>query len=204
MINLCIFAKAPDAGKAKTRLIPALGAASAAQLQALMIRDTLRRFAGFAPGGVELWCAPDTDHPFFQACAREYLVHLREQGSGDLGERMGRAAVEGGVILIGSDCPMLQAGTVEAAGDALREGFEAALVPAEDGGYVLLALRRYAPELFSAMPWGTEQVLDETLARLARLGWRVQVLGAHWDVDRPADLARLVALRPETFGDFAF
>jgi len=94
-------------------------------------------------------------------------------------------------VLIGSDCPALRPSDLRAAARALRDGADAVLVPAEDGGYPLLGLRRVSRQLFDGIPWGRATVLDRTRARLRRLGWRWKELRTLWDVDRPEDVARL-------------
>ena len=65
------------------------------------------------------------------------------------------------------------------------------IIPSEDGGYVLIGLRRYADDLFTEVPWGTERVMEETRLRLRNLGWRWHELPERWDVDRPEDVERL-------------
>jgi glycosyltransferase A (GT-A) superfamily protein (DUF2064 family) len=73
----------------------------------------------------------------------------------------------------------------------LQDGNDAVLGPARDGGYVLIGLNRPAPELFAGINWSTWAVMHETRSRLRALGWRWRELAEQWDVDRPADLARL-------------
>ncbi|RLA31853.1 MAG: glycosyltransferase, partial [Gammaproteobacteria bacterium] len=65
------------------------------------------------------------------------------------------------------------------------------LGPAEDGGYVLIGVRRLSPVLFEGVDWGSDRVLRQTRARLTALGWRWHELRMLWDVDRPEDLMRL-------------
>ncbi len=192
-----IFAKAPTPGEVKTRLIPALGESGAAQLQRQLIERTLRIAAAAGLGASELWCAPDPDDPFFAACAKRYGVSLRAQGAGDLGVRMGRAlefalAAGSAGLLIGCDCPALTSAYLREAAAALGAGNEAVFGPAEDGGYVLVGLRRGRPaQLFDGVAWGSASVMQETRARLARGNWRWRELPPLWDLDRPEDLLRL-------------
>ena len=98
------------------------------------------------------------------------------------------------VILVGADCPLLEARHLASAFDWLQQGEDAVLGPAEDGGYVLLGLRRVNRALFRDIPWGGDQVLALTRQRLAQLGWRWRELEPLWDLDRPADLDRLGAV----------
>ncbi|WP_445939502.1 TIGR04282 family arsenosugar biosynthesis glycosyltransferase [Pseudomonas sp.] len=195
-ISLHLLARAPVAGRVKTRLIPALGAQGACDLQQLLLERALQLPArGFTERFLWLDDLPDAG---LQALARRLGWTLVEQPAGDLGERMRRIAALGlaesdAVILIGNDCPALDGGYLQAACDALQEQ-SVVIGPAEDGGYVLLGLRCIDAALFSDMPWGTERVFDMTLQRLQQLDWRPALLPALWDVDRPEDLSRLAAL----------
>ena len=194
--RIVVFAKAPEPGKVKTRLIPALGEAGAAALHRRLVMHSLRvaRDAGLGP--VELWCAPDTRHAFFAECERQFGASLHSQCEGDLGARMRRALetiLERArrAILVGSDIPALSAQYLRDAERALGRAHDAVVGPAEDGGYVLIGLARCDPELFRDIPWGEPEVLAETRGRLAALRWRCLELPALWDVDRPEDLERL-------------
>lgn len=193
---ICVFARAPVAGAAKTRLIPLLGAAGAAALQGRLIAQALATACAAAPQQLELWCAPDAGHPLLQSLARQFDAQLQVQQGADLGERMAfavdaalRRATQ--VLLIGSDCPALTAGHLQQAAAALRAGSDAVLVPAEDGGYALIGLSRNAPELFADITWGGPEVLAQTRARLRECGLRGHELETLWDVDRPEDFLRL-------------
>jgi glycosyltransferase A (GT-A) superfamily protein (DUF2064 family) len=95
-------------------------------------------------------------------------------------------------VLIGTDCPSLTVHDLQEAAGVLRQGIDAVIGPTEDRGYVLIGLRRYAPELFTGISWGTESVLDQTRACLQGLGWKWHELSERWDVDRPEDVERLI------------
>ncbi|VXC35071.1 conserved hypothetical protein [Pseudomonas sp. 9AZ] len=195
-ISLHLLARSPVAGQVKTRLIPALGAQGACDLQQMLLERALQLPAdGFAERFLWLDGVPSTS---LQALAQRLGWTLVEQPAGDLGERMRRIATLGlaesdAVILIGNDCPALNGDYLQAACSALQER-SVVIGPAEDGGYVLLGLRCIDATLFSEMPWGTERVLDMTLQRLQQLDWHPGLLPALWDVDRPEDLSRLAAL----------
>lgn len=194
--RILIFAKAPRPGCVKTRLIPLLGAAGAATLHARLVERTLAAARAADVGTVELWCAPDTAHPFFDTCRERHGVTLMQQSAGDLGARMVDAcqrtlAQTGRVILAGSDCPVLAASHFRAADRALRGGDDAVFCPVQDGGYVLIGLTRCDPGLFAGVAWSTASVMQSTRDRLKQLGWRWHELETLWDVDRPEDCERL-------------
>jgi uncharacterized protein len=194
--RLIVFAKAPEPGKVKTRLIPALSAAGAAELHRRLVRHSLGAATAARLGPVELWCAPDTSDPFFRECERRFGASLHAQGEGDLGARMRRAfesalAHAPRAILVGSDIPALSAQYLRDADQALVRGDDAVIGPAEDGGYVLMGLSRSDPELFRDIPWGGPEVMAEMRRRIAALAWRLRELPVLWDVDRPEDLGRL-------------
>ncbi|KLE33985.1 TIGR04282 family arsenosugar biosynthesis glycosyltransferase [Aurantiacibacter luteus] len=182
--TVALFAKYPRAGEAKTRLIPALGTEGAAMLHRRLVKRTLAtvRASGLA---VTVWTtgAPHADF-------REWLgedVPLAAQGEGDLGARLARVPAPG--ILLGADIPDLRPHHLTAAAAALTE-VPVVVGPAEDGGYYLLGFRQPMPELFADMPWGTDRVLAETVARLRGSGTAYRLLETLADCDRPEDLTR--------------
>ena len=194
---LIVFARAPVPGKAKTRLAAAIGAEAAARLHARLVERAVATAVAARAGAVELHCAPDARHPFFARLAARYGVALRAQGRGEVGARMHRAlarALRGAAaaaVLVGCDCPVLRASDLRRALRELRAGADAVFAPAEDGGYVLVGLRRSAPQLFSGIEWGSARVMSATRERLRELGWSWRELRQVWDVDRPEDYERL-------------
>lgn len=197
-IAVLVFARAPQPGRAKTRLIPRLGAWGAARLQARLTGNAIRtaRMAGVGP--VELHVIPRRGHAFFRMIGRG--MEVRNQRGAHLGERMHAAMARAlrrhsGVVLIGTDCPSLRAAHVRRAARWLMGGYDAVLAPAEDGGYGLIGLRRAAPSLFHGIEWGAADVYARTAAKLRAGGFRWRDLPAIWDVDRPEDLERLRSLR---------
>ena len=195
--RIVVFAKAPVAGLAKTRLIPALGAQGAARLAAAMLSHAVEQALASAVGPVELCVTPAPHDPVWSGLAPQASLTWSDQGDGDLGERMARAAkraLDAGepVLLMGTDCPELTAGRIrEAAASLLAAG--ATLVPAFDGGYVLLGLNRFDASLFAGIPWSTATVAQATRARVEQLGWSLQALPTLHDIDEPADLRWLPA-----------
>ena len=195
--TVIVLAKAPVAGYAKTRLIPALGAAGAAALAQRLLDHAVAQARAARLGPVEVCCAPDSDHPLFAGLAALAGVALSCQASGDLGERMVQAlhralAITPCALLIGSDAPALDAAMLQRAAQALDQA-DAVFVPAFDGGYALVGLRRPAPSLFDGMAWSTDSVMSDTRQRLAAAGLRHVELPPLADIDGPADLAHLPA-----------
>lgn len=195
--RILIFAKAPVPGYAKTRLAPVLGAQGAADLQAKLIHRTVDMTVGSRLAPIQIWACGYAGLEFFDAFrfALDGQVHI--QCGHDLGARMGHALeqVLGSAdfaVLIGTDCPAMDSGYLERACAILDSGCNAVLGPAEDGGYVLIGLRRYDPRLFGEIAWGTSEVLRQTRERLHHLGWTCGELPTLWDIDLPDDLRRLV------------
>lgn len=186
------MAKAPLAGYAKTRLIPALGAAGAARLHRYLTLRTLATARAAGLGPVTLWCAPDLQQRFFRALQQHCGIELRAQPDADLGQRMAHIFAAAGakpLLLIGSDCPALEPEHLRQAALTLQSA-DAAFIITEDGGYYLVGLRRPAPELFTGIAWSTPQVMAQTRDRMAMLGLRWQEVARLWDIDDAADLAR--------------
>ncbi len=192
--KLIIFARYPEPGRVKTRLIPALGEEGAASLHQRLTEHTLNWAASLAetdPGLLEIRFDGEN-----QSLMQEWLgpgweyVH---QGEGDLGRRMGRAFEDNfqkdikQVVLVGTDCPQLTAFHAEMAFEALKK-HDLVLIPVYDGGYSLIGLRRMEPALFESIEWGTESVFVATLGRARENGLSVKALKPLHDVDHPGNL----------------
>ncbi len=191
--HLIVFAKAPVPGQVKTRMAPAIGAAAAARLAERMLNETLARATAANPLDIELCCAPDEHHPALDQAAAQVGATLSRQTGADLGARMAAAfrialTRYQRVLLIGTDCPALDASVLHAAATALADGNDAAFVPAVDGGYVLIGLSRVHPDLFRDISWSTSRVMAETERRLVNLGWQWHKLKPLPDIDDPQDL----------------
>jgi hypothetical protein len=198
-VSIAILTKAPIPGLAKTRLIPAIGAHAAAALQERLTKRAVSTAIAAGIGPVTLWCAPDATHGTFLKLVTSKRITLKPQPKGDLGARMfaATAASNGPVLVIGTDCPALTDVHLRGAADSLREGMDVILIPAEDGGFVLIGTRSAQPALFTDIAWGTDTVLAETRARVVALRLGLAERPPLWDVDTEDDLARLERECPE-------
>jgi rSAM/selenodomain-associated transferase 2/rSAM/selenodomain-associated transferase 1 len=195
-----MLARYPRLGEVKTRLVPPLTAEKALALHDRLARHTLRSLLALQATG-DARAEVRTDAAFAHV-AHDWLgggFSARYQGEGDLGDRIrlafgdsfGRGADR--VVVVGSDCPRLTSVHLRAALAAVDE-VDVVLGPAVDGGYYLVALgkdsaKRSVPVLFSDVAWGTDTVLDRTLAICAEHGLTFALLDQLPDVDRPEDLA---------------
>ncbi|MDF5718706.1 MAG: TIGR04282 family arsenosugar biosynthesis glycosyltransferase [Rhizonema sp. NSF051] len=191
--HLIIFTRYPEAGKTKTRMIPALGTKGAADLHRQMTEHTLTQVkqlqsnaisfeVRFAGGDLQLmqgWLGSDSIY--------------QSQGDGDLGQRMARSllsAFQSGAekaVLIGTDCPDVNADILAEAFAKLHH-YNLVLGPAMDGGYYLVGLQYPIPELFIDIDWGTAKVLQQTVKIAENLNLSVVYLPYLADIDRPEDL----------------
>ncbi|MFW5426836.1 MAG: TIGR04282 family arsenosugar biosynthesis glycosyltransferase [Methylophagaceae bacterium] len=190
---ILVFCKAPVAGQVKTRLMPELTDRQAAEIHIELTNGILSLLSKSQLSPIQLWCSPDTSHPFFEQCAIKYGVSLHLQQGNDLGERMNHAIhtaleISSTVLLIGCDCPTFESNDFEFAITALQAENEVVIAPAKDGGYVMIGMTQAKPQLFLNMTWGHEQVLNNTRQRLAELGLKYIETRQHWDVDTVTDL----------------
>lgn len=193
-IRIVVMAKAPRAGLAKSRLIPVLGADGAAQLAERMLHHTLAEAVSAGIGPVELCRTPFVD-PVWDALTLPADVTISDQGEGDLGDRMARVServiADGeSLILIGTDCPHIDAARLRRIADDLQQA-DAVMNASADGGYVALGLNRHDARIFADIDWGTDSVAYRTLWRMSGLGWKVHLLPMLRDIDEPEDLAWL-------------
>ncbi len=191
-VRIIIFAKAPQAGFAKTRLIPVLGADGAAELARQMLFITLNEALAAGIGRVELCVTPEINQPAWQGLQLPVGIEISDQGEGDLGARLASATERAlanaqPVLLIGTDCVEMSAALLREAAQTLREQ-DAIIHCTADGGYALLGIKQFSPFLFNDMPWSTDAVASTTIARIGQLGWSLRVGQMLHDVDEPQDL----------------
>ncbi|VUD56486.1 2-phospho-L-lactate guanylyltransferase [Thalassocella blandensis] len=207
-IVICQFAKAPVLGRVKTRLTPEYSPEQALAIHSALVEDTVKRLSPLQhaepEGGrvsYQLWYS-DADKSF-DRLAREYGVSLRQQVGSDLGQRLAHCAEQNAksgaaVILIGSDCPYLTCEQLREAMDAWRAPeVDATVIPAADGGYVMLGIKRFSRNIFQDITWGSAKVLEQTLRKCAEEKMQVSVLPALQDIDYPADFKSLCETRTE-------
>jgi rSAM/selenodomain-associated transferase 2/rSAM/selenodomain-associated transferase 1 len=197
---VAVLAKAPVPGEAKTRLAPILGDAGAARAQRGFILRTLATARHASTGPLTLHGTPGIRHRLFRLIARRWGVVCVPQADGNIGDRMAAAMVkhfsahpQPPLIIVGTDCPVLTPAHLQQAADALQ-AHDAVLIPAEDGGYVLIGLRHALPTVFQGVDWSTPRVMDQTRERLSEAGASWLELPALWDVDEPADWRRWRAI----------
>ncbi len=193
--RLIIFTRYPEPGKVKTRLLSELSAEQAAAVHKNMTEFTLRwAKSSFQknPDGIEIRYDGGDEQQMKDWLGQECdYVH---QGQGDIGRRMMRAFEQNfhhGIdfaVLVGTDTPQLTAFHAKLAFDSLK-GHDVVFVPAKDGGYCLIGLRRMVPALFESINWGADSVFEDTLKRAKDHGLSVKVLESLQDVDLPDDIA---------------
>jgi rSAM/selenodomain-associated transferase 1 len=194
MEQLIIFSRYPEPGRTKTRLIPRLGAAGAAELQRRMTEHTLRQVRALqrvrSVDGVVAFTGATTDQ--MRAWLGDHWQYS-PQTAGDLGQRMADAiahscqAGSDRTVIIGIDCPDLTPAILTAAFEQLQT-HPVVLGPAQDGGYYLLGLTEPLPALFTGIDWGTDRVLAQSQQAIAAQGKTYAILPTLADVDYPEDL----------------
>jgi hypothetical protein len=187
-----LVAKAP--GQAKSRLANALGAAAAARLADAFLRDTVSACRRASIDELVISYAPVGESSYFRAL--DTRARLAPQVAGDLGERLRAAfadAFAAGaacVVAIGGDTPHITPEAIDGAFEQL-ETAPAVVGRADDGGYYLIGLRKRADRVFEEIAWSTPRVYTQTAERARELGLTLAHVAESFDVDEPADLARL-------------
>ncbi|MEL6350000.1 MAG: TIGR04282 family arsenosugar biosynthesis glycosyltransferase, partial [Myxococcota bacterium] len=186
--RLVVMTKAPQPGRVKTRLIPALGAEGAAAMHTALVSATLDRVRR---SGLDVVIAMGGDYQgaFARSLERQGFTVL-PQAPGDLGERLKRALTgPGRRLAIGTDCPIFSPRWLA---DAAERPEPVVLGPAEDGGYWMICVDAPQDALFDDVPWSTEAVLKTTVDRAKAMGLAVHMAPTCYDIDTPLDLKRLL------------
>ena len=189
-----IFAKPPEQGKVKTRLIPDLGAVKATEIYRYCLRFTLELLQA-SQHDYQIWLGEESKHAFFG----EQDCHI-QQGD-DLGQRMYHALNHGlnenaanAVILIGSDCLDMTEAHINQAIESLKE-HDIVLLPTIDGGFALIGCRTIQHDLFTDVEWSSGHVLQQTLVNASKLNYSVHLLETVRDIDTLSDLNHYPELR---------
>ena len=188
-IPLLVFAKAPIAGKVKTRLQTHCTPQQCAEIAQILLEESIKNVSEHWPGHIYLSVWLDRDHEFMQTICAKYEIDLVDQCAGDLGAKMQSAFETYGypAAILGADAPHMQPRELERAYKILRQG-ESAIGEAKDGGYYFIGLSDPAPQLFSDMRWGHDQVLAETMVRAEKIKLELKPLEVLQDVDEWQDL----------------
>lgn len=195
--QLIVFTRYPEPGTTKTRLARTLGHHQAAAIHQELIEQTMvlvKKFMQSYPVSVSIYYTGGNRKKLRNWLGADLIY--REQGTGDLGQRMAQVFAETfknkyqrGVI-IGSDCPQLKVHHLVLAFEALRRK-DLVLGPAADGGYYLIGLSCFEQSLFEAISWGKETVLAKTLSIAREKKIAFELLETLSDVDRPEDLKHI-------------
>jgi uncharacterized protein len=186
---LIIFYRNPELGKVKSRLADTVGEERALALYLLMAAHA-RKISLSVPVDRVVYYSRfiDTEDNWPNGDFQKRLQH-----GDDLGEKMKRAFEESfdlgyeSVCIVGTDCPELTEEILINAFEALNRN-DAVIGPALDGGYYLLGMNRFIPELFDHKKWSTDSVCDDTIKDFKRMNFSYQLLPTLRDVDRETDL----------------
>tara|TARA_B110000858_G_scaffold197668_1_gene260191 strand:- start:15983 stop:16657 length:675 start_codon:yes stop_codon:yes gene_type:complete len=199
--RILVFAREPLLGQVKTRLASEIGPQEALAVYQAMLARLGALLSKMRAVEWDLWVTSNCSHKDFVSLCNKRNIFL--QSGKNLGAKMDAAIQQtlvdnsiDKVILVGTDCPVLTEDYLDQALLALESGVDVVLGPAEDGGYVLVGMRRPQPAIFEDIPWGSDQVLLRTVEALKAKELSYKLLESLWDVDRPEDLARLQQLEP--------
>lgn len=200
MNHLCIYSKPPIPGQTKSRLAKTIGEKQAAELAKAQLIDICEALLEIENTHITLWHPPQSNPNQFRNFIPETIAYSEQSGT-NLGMRMCntfRRKLDGNnkVVIVGSDCISHCPASIEAAYRGLNHA-PIVLQPATDGGYVLLGLSQFIPELFEEIDWGTSKVFEQTVSTIKRLGHRHALLPETFDVDEEVDIKKLCSFVSE-------
>ncbi len=187
---LIIFTKNPKLGKCKTRLAKSIGDTAALEVYKKLLQHTAKVTQDLSADKVVFYNIEPIDQDDFSST---YFSKKTQRGN-DLGEKMSNAFQEGfqnnyeKVVIIGSDLYDLQTGDIDEAFLQLTHN-DYVIGPAKDGGYYLLGMKKFTPEVFQEINWSTATVLKETLHILKNK--KVALLTQKNDIDTIDDIKNI-------------
>ena len=196
-IPLFLYAKAPIAGKVKTRLHSHCTPQQAAQIAQILLEESIKQASQYWQGEVILSVGLDSQHPFLTTMCARYSIEMVAQCSGDLGEKMQHTFTQAGypAAIMGCDAPHTSATTLQTAYQLLQES-QSFIAPSVDGGYYLIGLAQAAPSLFNGPQWSSNTVRQTTLENAQQIALPLQQLAPLNDVDQWQDVLSVATLLP--------
>jgi len=182
----------------KTRFQPALPPEASSRIYHAFILDLLYATASLKGVTRILACDSTRRDPFFKGLAERFGLTLIDQTGEDLGDRMRNAIAAadrlgfGQAVIIGTDIPTLPVDYIQEAFRRLKN-HPLVLGPSADGGYYLIGCSGAVPPIFDGIEWGADQVLAQTLRRIADKNLNASLLPFWYDVDTLGDLRFLSA-----------
>jgi uncharacterized protein len=186
--TLLIFVRLPILGQVKTRLAKTLGDEEALRIYRFLLKKTRSVAAAISADRFLFY----TEIPTTPDEWPSDLFDKKLQSTGDLGARMAHAfqtAFRDGAekaLIIGSDCPELRTEILQQAYEQLSDN-DVVIGPVQDGGYYMLGMKKFYPELFEGIAWSTESVFQDTVAIVEKLGLDLYALPVLNDIDTEAD-----------------
>jgi rSAM/selenodomain-associated transferase 1 len=200
-----IFLKYPEPGKVKTRLAKALGDEKACDIYKLLAENVIKNIFTKNPGTytIQFFFTPADKETEIKDWLKPILndtqgikIQFRTQEGRNLGERMSNAFKEilqekncKKCIIVGTDCPEIDATLIENAFDVLKEK-DIVIGPCRDGGYYLLGMSRPASNLFVDIDWSTDRVFEQTMEKVHKNNLSCGILKTLMDIDTIEDLYR--------------
>lgn len=189
---LIIFSRLPIGNETKTRLAPILNETQRSELHLAMWRDIFSEALKLIDTDIYLCWTGSGNIADYQKYIPSSFILMKQEGN-NLGERMKNALRDifamgyKRAVIIGSDIPSVRAENISRSFDSLNDS-DAVTGPSSDGGYWLIGMRKYIPEVFSVSSWGNSSVLDETVRTLIRLGISYCKAETLDDIDTPEDV----------------
>ena len=187
--RLIIFVKNPVKGEVKTRLASTVGDEKALDVYKKLLRITAEEAAGVVADKLVSYSKSVEEGDHFD----ESLFEKSVQKEGNLGEKMKHAFGSGfcegfdRVVLIGSDCPQISRDLLDDAFQKLGDA-DCVIGPSDDGGYYLIGLSRFLPEIFDDIEWSTSSVFSYTIKKLDGMDATYRLLRRLNDIDTESDL----------------
>ena len=200
---LIIFLKYPEPGKVKTRLAKDIGNEKACEIYKLLAENVIKNILPKNPGtyDVHIFFTPADKETEIRTWLKPILddnqgikTQFRTQEGSNLGKRMSNAfkkiLQEKGCkkcIIIGTDCPEIDATLIENAFGVLKEK-DIVIGPCKDGGYYLLGMSRPVSDLFVDIDWSTDRVFEQTMEKIQKNNLSCSILKTLVDIDIIEDL----------------
>ncbi|MFH2044089.1 MAG: TIGR04282 family arsenosugar biosynthesis glycosyltransferase [Pseudomonadota bacterium] len=198
---LVLFAKEPVCGQVKTRLGRDIGMNASSSIYDLMLRHIINNVVSDKDYDTIIYKTSESSKAYFDETTKGMII--KDQPEGNLGHKMhsvfklGFAQNYERICIIGTDCPDISHFDIQKTFELLKT-CKLVLGPSKDGGYYLIGLSGFYPQLFEDIAWSTESVFSATLKIAESFGIKYKLLSVKTDIDEITDLEKYIKKAPET------
>jgi rSAM/selenodomain-associated transferase 1/rSAM/selenodomain-associated transferase 2 len=190
--SVILFVKYPVEKKVKTRLAKRIGNKKAVNIYSLLAENVVKNIQRLKNTYNYIFYSEESEKEKIKNWIKGGYFYAPQKGNG-LGEKMsnafklvfGHGATK--VLIVGTDIPDVSTDVIEEAIRVLDQ-YDVVIGPSPDGGYYLLGMKKFTPELFENITYSTNTVFEDTIEKMKTKNLSYTTLETLEDIDTESEL----------------